>query len=307
MTGQYEGVLAVNKPVGWTSHDVVAKTRRILSERRIGHTGTLDPDVTGVLPLCIGRATRIVEYLQELPKIYEAELTIGYATDTEDSSGTVVDRVEQVSMDEQQLRATMQRFIGQIQQVPPMYSAVKLDGKRLYELARDGQEVEREARTVTIHDLQLLAFNNAVPWPTVQFRVNCSKGTYIRTLCVDIGKALGYPAVMSKLVRTQTSGVSLEHCYDLAEIEQMVKEGTLQQALIPVDQAIRHLPKITIEDKLAPKAQNGIAVPCSIAESGNLDTDSIVRVYDSRGFIGLFQFLHQQQIIKPVKVFRAGR
>ena len=299
----YEGVLPIDKPAGWTSHDVVAKMRGILRERRIGHTGTLDPDVTGVLPLCVGRATRLVEYLQELPKEYEAELTIGYATDTEDASGQVTDRVSEVSLDKEQVLQTIQQFIGIIEQTPPMYSAVKKDGKRLYELAREGIEVERESRKVTIHKIQLLDYRIEGEFPTVRFRVRCSKGTYIRTLCVDIGKALGYPAVMSKLLRTETSGISLAGCYQIEEIARLSAEGKLDQAFIPVDRAIGFMPAVTISDEQAAKAANGVSVSVPKDASDEALNASEVRVFDSQGFIGIFGIQRESQLLVPSKVF----
>ena len=202
-----EGILPVWKPAGFTSHDVVAKVRGILSIKRIGHTGTLDPQVTGVLPLCIGRATRMVEYIQELPKEYEAVLRIGLSTDTEDMTGTVLEEVSHVSLEEDQVREVLESFIGEIEQIPPMFSAVKIDGKRLYELAREGKEVERKSRKATIFELEILELNLDQKHPEIRFRAMCSKGTYIRTLCVDIGKALGYPAVMVSLIRTSTGNI----------------------------------------------------------------------------------------------------
>lgn len=195
----YEGVLPVYKPAGFTSHDVVAKMRGILKMKRIGHTGTLDPQVTGVLPLCLGRATRVVEYLQELPKEYEATLRLGIATDTEDITGEITDQVDQVEVSSEDVKQVLEQFVGKISQVPPMYSAVKVDGKRLYELARQGKTVERKSREVTIHELELTGLTIKEGYPEISFRVLCSKGTYIRTLCVDIGKTLGYPSTMVEL------------------------------------------------------------------------------------------------------------
>lgn len=203
----YEGVLPVYKPAGFTSHDVVAKMRGILKMKRIGHTGTLDPQVTGVLPLCLGRATRVVEYLQELPKEYEATLRLGIATDTEDITGEIIDRADLVEVTPEEVEQVLGQFVGKIAQVPPMYSAVKVDGKRLYELARQGKTVERKSREVTIHELELKKLTSKDGYPEISFRVLCSKGTYIRTLCVDIGKELGYPSTMVELTRTMSAGI----------------------------------------------------------------------------------------------------
>ena len=223
-----DGILAVWKPAGWTSHDVVAKVRRLLRTKRIGHAGTLDPQVTGVLPLCIGRATRVVEYVQERPKAYEAVLKFGIATDTEDLTGTVISEVSSVQINESDIRRVLESFIGEIDQTPPMYSAVQVGGKRLYELAREGQVIERQSRRVTIYELELLELNLDQSHPTIRFTVQCSKGTYIRTLCVDIGKALGVPAVMAELKRTMSGGFTEEQCFTLQEIEQLQDSGDLE-------------------------------------------------------------------------------
>ena len=307
MSELLEGVLPVHKPAGFTSHDVVAKARRLLRERRIGHTGTLDPDVTGVLPLCIGKATRIVEYLQELPKEYEAELTIGYATDTEDSSGAVLTQLDQVELDEETFRAALNRFVGVIEQTPPMYSAVKVNGKRLYELAREGVVVERASRQATIHDIQLLSFDSSTRYPKALLRVRCSKGTYIRTLCVDIGKSLGYPAVMSKLIRTETSGIPLSRCYTLEEIEQLTQDGKLEAALIPVEEAISYLPSVRLSADLVIMARNGMRLPVAGTIKSELGEQSLVRVFIEQDFIGIYRLDSEEEQLLPVKVFSTGR
>ncbi|WP_127580702.1 tRNA pseudouridine(55) synthase TruB [Paenibacillus koleovorans] len=305
----YEGVLPVLKPPGFTSHDVVAKARRLLGMKRIGHTGTLDPQVTGVLPLCLGRATRVVEYIQELPKEYEAELTIGYATDTEDWTGQVTAQVERAELSREQLLEVLQRFVGSIEQVPPMYSAVRVDGKRLYELARQGQEVERTARTVQIYRLELLHSELELDHPKVRFRVLCSKGTYIRTLCVDIGRALGYPSVMSELVRTSTGQIALERCLSLPDIERLVQAGELEQHLIPTDQAIAHLPKLQVDAAAALHASQGKTIRVAAAATAEDDagTSGLVRLYNEDGtFLGIFDNQpeqHGQWRLQPEKVF----
>lgn len=302
-----EGVLPVWKPAGFTSHDVVAKLRRILRMKRIGHTGTLDPQVTGVLPLCLGRATRLVEYIQELPKEYEAALTIGYATDTEDAGGQVIARADQeVRLTEEQVRTAIFSFIGDIQQVPPMYSAVKVDGKRLYELARQGMEVERKSRTVTIHDIQILQMDLTQAYPEVRFRVQCSKGTYIRTLCVDIGKALGYPAVMSELVRTSTGNIRQEQCLTLEQIEQLQQQGTLADKLIPAEAALAHMPSVHLNEVQTKKALLGqkLVVPPPSKQMMDEESGDLYAAYaaDTR-FIGIFKWNLSSGELHPVKVF----
>ncbi len=299
----WEGILPVWKPEQFTSHDVVAKVRRILGVKRIGHTGTLDPQVTGVLPLCIGRATRMVEYLQELPKEYEATLLFGIATDTEDLSGTILKECDRITLTEERIRSAIAEFVGEVEQVPPMYSAVKVDGKRLYELAREGKEVERKPRRVTIYGIDILRVDVAAVRPEVQFRVQCSKGTYIRTLCVDIGKALGYPAVMKKLVRTSTGHIGSEQCLTFEQIERLKAEGTLGDRLIPMDQAVGHLPAVRLSQIESEHALQGkkIALTTDRFPAG---AGALCRAYspDDR-FLGLFEWNLATQNLLPVKVF----
>ncbi|PYI50415.1 tRNA pseudouridine(55) synthase TruB [Paenibacillus flagellatus] len=301
----YEGVLPVNKPAGFTSHDVVAKMRRILKMKRIGHTGTLDPQVTGVLPLCLGRATRFVEYIQELPKEYEAELTIGYATDTEDWTGETVQSLEpgSVRLEEDRVRVALASFVGTIDQVPPMYSAVKVGGKKLYELAREGKEIERKSRKVDIYELEPLKLELELDagYPKIRFRVLCSKGTYIRTLCVDIGKALGYPAVMTDLVRSSTGSIALDRCLRIEQIEELHRLGRLHEAILPADRLVTHIPSVEITGRDALHAMQGKTIR---AESGLPADGGLVRVYDDQGtFIGLFRADSRSGTLRPEKVF----
>ncbi|NOU68501.1 tRNA pseudouridine(55) synthase TruB [Paenibacillus sp. LMG 31461] len=300
-----EGILPVWKPAGFTSHDVVAKVRRILSIKRIGHTGTLDPQVTGVLPLCIGRATRMVEYIQELPKEYEAVLRIGLSTDTEDMTGTVLEEVPHVSLDESQVREVLESFVGDIEQIPPMFSAVKVDGKRLYELAREGKEVERKARKATIHELEILELNLDQKHPEIRFRAVCSKGTYIRTLCVDLGKVLGYPAVMVSLIRTSTGNIRKEQCLTFEQIVQLLEKGSLQQHMIPMDVAISHMPSISLTDQEALHSLQGKKIALAANRVAHADaSQTIFRAYspDER-FLGLFEWKSTSHVLVPAKVF----
>jgi tRNA pseudouridine55 synthase len=297
----YDGVLPVLKPTHWTSHDVVARIRRIIGVKRVGHTGTLDPLVTGVLPICIGRATRMVEYIQELPKTYEATLTIGYSTDTEDASGTVIHQINprDVVIDELQIQQVLPQFLGDIEQIPPMYSAVKVNGQKLYTLARKGVDIERPTRQVTIHQLSVLSIDlQGNPYPQIKLRVTCSKGTYIRTLSVDIGKALGYPAVMSDLVRTESGGYTIEQAVTLEEIAEHHDLGTLSQILISPDQAVQHLPSITFDEQQSVRARNGLRIHSDSLVAG------MYRVYDhNQIFIGLFRAQPETEQLKPEKVW----
>lgn len=300
--------MAVWKPEGWTSHDVVAKVRRILKMKRIGHAGTLDPMVTGVLPLCLGRATRVVEYVQERPKAYEAVLQLGIATDTEDLTGTVIEQQSSVDVTEFAVREALKRFEGEIEQIPPMYSAVKIEGKRLYELAREGKTVERKPRLVTIHKIELIEAQLELEHPKISFSVVCSKGTYIRTLCVDIGKALGVPAAMAHLTRTMSGGITKESCLTLEQIEQLQQAGTLNEHLIAADEAITHLERAEVPVSIGRLALQGQKVGLEHAGISVSDSEAgkLIRLYnDDNSFLGIFQIDTEAAVFKPVKVFSA--
>jgi len=258
-----EGILPLLKPKGMTSHDCVWKIRKLYQTKKVGHTGTLDPDVTGVLPICIGRATKIAEYITDAGKSYEGEVTIGFSTTTEDSSGDVVEKVEGLkTFSRKQVEEVLRSFKGEIEQTPPMYSAVKVNGKKLYEYARAGIEVERPSRQVTIYEIELLDDREEWVGETVsfRFRVKCSKGTYIRTLAVMIGEQLGYPAHMSDLIRTQSSSFTLEDCFSLEQLEELELEERVL-LLRPLEEGLLHLPKLDINDKVAEKVINGVALP----------------------------------------------
>ncbi|MWC26520.1 tRNA pseudouridine(55) synthase TruB [Paenibacillus sp. MMS18-CY102] len=300
-----DGILAVWKPAGWTSHDVVAKVRGITRVKRIGHAGTLDPQVTGVLPLCIGRATRVVEYLQERPKAYEAVLQLGIATDTEDMTGTPVEEVDKVSVTREEVEAALAAFIGEIDQVPPMFSALKVDGKRLYELAREGVTVERKSRKVHIYSIRLLEFVQDERRPRIRFDVECSKGTYIRTLCVDIGKRLNVPATMAELTRTMSGGLTREHCYTIEQIAALQQEGQLQSQLLPSDVALSHMAKLVTDSASAVIALQGRKLPAHRVKGlAELAPEGPARLYDEDGrFLGVFEWDQSLNLLKPVKVF----
>lgn len=306
-----EGILPIWKPKGFTSHDVVAKVRRIVRIKRIGHTGTLDPQVTGVLPLCIGRATRLVEYMQEMPKAYEAVLRLGISTDTQDLSGQIVDRVERPCdlLTPQQVIDTIARFEGTIEQVPPMYSAVKVEGKRLYELARQGATVERKARTVTIYRIEVLQTDWSGEFPEVRFRVSCSKGTYIRTLCADIGEALGIPAVMGELVRISTGNIGPEQCLTLEQVEELHVQNLLSDKLIPMERAIASLPSVRLDDALARRAIQGQKIRLKPADWPDMDSTQAERGKHIAGFaddgrlIGMFEWDDRDGLLVPNKIF----
>ncbi|MBY0206088.1 MULTISPECIES: tRNA pseudouridine(55) synthase TruB [Paenibacillus] len=304
MVKPFEGILPVYKPAGFTSHDVVAKMRRILKMKRIGHTGTLDPQVTGVLPLCLGRATRVVEYMQELPKEYLATLRLGLATDTEDLTGEVIERSESpVEVTQDQVEEVLQKFLGTISQVPPMYSAVKVDGKRLYELAREGKTVERKSREVTIYELELIGIETHDGTTDISFRALCSKGTYIRTLCVDIGRELGFPSTMVKLERTISAGISADHCLRIEDVEQRMNEGTLSEALIPVDEAISSIPAHKVGEEQTKGALQGQKLSARLLEPP-VEKPGLLRLYAQDGtFLGIFERDESKPTVRAVKVF----
>ncbi len=262
------GIVIVDKPQNWTSQDVTAKLRGVFQTRRIGHGGTLDPMATGVLPVFVGRATRGVEFFEHAEKIYEATLRLGVTTDTEDITGTVLEERE-VCVSEQEFLDVLPQFRGKIQQIPPMYSAIKVDGKKLYDLARQGKEVERKPREIEIFELTCLEFSGQ----TARLRIHCSKGTYIRTLCKDMGAALGCGGCMEALRRVQAGEYAIAEAVPLAEL---LETENSEKYLRPVDSMFRNHPAITLTVKQEQRCRNGNSF--SIA----LD-DGTYRVYGQNG------------------------
>ena len=243
------GIVIIDKPQGWTSQDVTARLRRVFNTRRIGHGGTLDPMATGVLPVFVGRATRGVEFFEHAEKIYETVLRPGMTTDTEDITGTVLTQTE-VNVTAEMVEAVLPQFRGDIMQVPPMYSALKVDGQKLYDLARKGKEVERQPRPITIHELTLLG----VEEDGIHLRVHCSKGTYIRTLCKDIGQALGCGGCMAALRRVQAGEYTISESVPLMEL---LETAEPEKYLRPVDTMFRNYPAITLTAKQEIRCRNG--------------------------------------------------
>ena len=243
------GIVIVDKPQGWTSQDVTARLRRVFNTRRIGHGGTLDPMATGVLPVFVGRATRGVEFFEHAEKIYETVLKPGITTDTEDITGTVLTEQDAFVTGEM-LEAVLPQFRGEILQVPPMYSALKVNGQKLYDLARKGKEVERQPRPITIHELTLLGMDAE----GIHLRVHCSKGTYIRTLCKDIGEALGCGGCMAALRRVQAGEYTAEEAVPL---ETLLETDAPEQYLRPVDSMFRHYPAVTLTEKQEKRCRCG--------------------------------------------------
>ena len=246
------GIILVDKPHGWTSHDVVAKLRGIYQQRRIGHSGTLDPMATGVLAVFLGRGTRAVELCENDEKEYVAELLLGTVTNTQDITGEVLEQ-QTVNVSQPQLEQVLETFLGPQQQIPPMYSAVKIGGKKLYELARKGQNVERKPRNIVIRELELQRFDGK----TAQLRVVCSKGTYIRTLCHDIGAALGVGGCLSSLRRTRAGRFSLADCVTLEKIQQAREQGNHMALLRPVDSLFACYPALYLGEKETLRCKNG--------------------------------------------------
>ena len=251
------GIVIVDKPAGWTSQDVTARLRRVYGTRRIGHGGTLDPMATGVLPVFVGRATRGVEFFEHAEKGYEATLVPGLTTDTEDATGTVLTR-QQVSLTEEQVEAVLPRFRGEILQVPPMYSALKVNGQKLCDLARKGREVAREPRPITIHELTFLGFEEG----NVRLQVSCSKGTYIRTLCKDIGEALGCGACMGSLRRTRAGDYTLA---DAVPLDTLLESEHPEDYLRPVDSLFSSFPAVTLTANQEKRCRNGNAFSVTLA------------------------------------------
>ena len=249
------GILVIDKSAGWTSQDVAAKLRGVFHERRVGHGGTLDPMATGVLPVFIGRATRAAEFLESAEKEYVAGLRLGVMTDTQDTSGTVLE-TNSVCVTRAQLEAALRQFLGPIEQTPPMYSAIKINGQKLYELARRGQEVARRPRSITIHALELLEGEGA-DWT---IRVRCSKGTYVRTLCHDLGRALGCGGCMSSLRRTRAGSFTLAQAVTMQQVLDFAAGQDPQQLLMPVDAVFAAHPPLIVTLGQAAKLKNGAQV-----------------------------------------------
>lgn len=290
------GVVNVNKPLGITSHDVVYNLRRILGIKKIGHTGTLDPDASGVLPMCIGRATKLAEFLTASDKQYLAELTLGAFTDTQDKSGNVIESFE-VNVSKDDIISAVNEFVGEIEQIPPMFSAVKHEGKRLYELAREGKSVERTPRLIKISGIEIK--NIDLDKKTVTMLVNCSKGTYIRTLCNDIGKRLGCGAYMSALERTKSGRFEIGNAYTLEEIEKMVQSGDYS-FLTPTGEVLSEYRRLVLAERNVWRVTNGI----KISVEGLCDGE-YYRLFDERGnFIALAKQTKERLLIE--KTFYQG-
>jgi tRNA pseudouridine55 synthase len=282
---ELNGILCIDKPQGFTSFDVVAKMRGIAATRRIGHAGTLDPMATGVLPLFFGRATKACDLLPDQDKRYTAIFRLGITTDTLDITGKVLSE-QPVNAAEAQVRAAAEKFTGEFMQVPPMYSAVQVNGRRLYDLAREGKEIERAARKVCVKKLVFLAADEAAHTYTIDVR--CSKGTYIRSLAADIGEALGCGAVLTALRRTEAAGFTEAQCVTLDEAQRLAQAGELSRRCLPVAEAFGGLPQAELSEKQARMFQNGVRL--DRARVNCPDTDGMLAVYGpGKVFLGLAQ------------------
>jgi len=291
-----DGIVNVNKPLGITSHDVVYRLRRILNIKKIGHTGTLDPEASGVLPMCVGKGTKMAEYLTAAEKQYLATLQLGAFTDTQDATGEVLESFE-VNVSENEIREAVAGFVGEITQIPPMYSAIKIDGKKLYELAREGVTVEREPRNVTIFAIEIKSID--MEKKQVEMLVDCSKGTYIRTLCNDIGAALGCGGHMCSLHRTKSGRFEIETAYTLEEIESMAEHNDFS-FMTPTAEALPECEKVILAERNAYRVRNGIRISVE-----GLSMGKMYRVFDEKNeFLALAE--QTENGFEIVKSFYGG-
>ena len=293
------GIINVYKEKGYTSFDVVAKMRGIFGQKKIGHTGTLDPDAQGVLPVCLGKATKVCDLLTDKDKVYKATMLLGIQTDTLDISGKVCNKAV-VNVTEQQVRDVISTFVGTIEQVPPMYSALKVNGKKLYELASEGKTIERKARKVSIYDITI----DEICLPEVVMTVSCSKGTYIRSLCDDIGTKLGCYGCMKDLLRTKVACFDIGDAYKISEIEKL-KESIV----LPVDMLFENIPAVNTVLMAQKLIENGNRIPAEMINAdGNkqrkYDDEGRYRIYNPEdSFVGIYTYKAETDDFKPVKIF----
>jgi len=293
-----DGVIVIRKEKGFTSHDVVAKLRGILHMKKIGHTGTLDPDAEGVLPVALGKATRLVDMITDKEKTYEAVMRLGVVTDTQDMSGTVLSQTTELSVTEEELCTVVSSFVGDYMQVPPMYSALKVNGKKLYELAREGKTVERKPRPVHFYEIEILD----ISFPLVRFRVTCSKGTYIRTLCHDIGEKLGCGAAMESLLRTKVGRFTLDDAITLAQTEEAVQKGTIESKILGIEEILAEYPRVCCTKEGDRLLANGNPLVQALVDAQA--KKGWIRMCSSEGsFAGVYQWDEKRNRYFPVKMF----
>ena len=298
------GVINVYKEPGYTSHDVVAKLRGILKQKKIGHMGTLDPNAVGVLPVCLGKATKLCNLLSEKDKTYTATMLLGIETDTQDTTGQITNQTpeeEVMKLSEEKVFDVIKSYIGEYDQIPPMFSAIKINGQKLYNLARKGEEIERPPRHCKIIDITI----TKIDLPRVSFHVTCSKGTYVRTLCYDTGKDLGVGACMEKLTRTRVERFDIKDSISLSQIEEIRDQGVLEQYITPVDEILDMYSKCMVSEEAEKLLYNGnIFTSRNTLLKMNHQDGQTVRVYTHDGkFIGLYMYIAEKQIYKPIKIF----
>ncbi|PWM06231.1 MAG: tRNA pseudouridine(55) synthase TruB [Clostridiales bacterium] len=298
------GVINVYKEKGYTSHDVVAIVRKTLNIKKVGHTGTLDPDAEGVLPVCIGQATKLADYIMAERKSYTAEITFGAETTTQDASGDIIKEYE-YTFDENRLREVIDTFKGEQTQVPPMYSAIKINGKKLYEIAREGKEIERKARKITVYDIRIAEIN---PPNKAIIEIDCSKGTYIRSLCSDIGNKLGWGAFMSSLTRTASGKFKLNEAVKLDELKNAAERGEAEKFIIPPDDVLSGYKRVTVSEKADKYLYNGGKIYGGYLKYDKKPSDNeIVLGYDATGrLVGIYLYKFDEEkknyFIKPVRL-----
>lgn len=295
----YDGIINVYKEKGYTSFDVVAKMRGILGQKKVGHTGTLDPEAEGVLPVCAGKGTKLCDMLTDHDKTYRATLLLGTDTDTQDTTGTVLAKKSTEGLSEEAVREAILSFIGNYAQIPPMYSALKVNGRKLCDLAREGIVVERKARPVTIYDIRI----EEICLPEVVMTVSCSKGTYIRTLCHDIGEKLSVGGCMKTLLRTKVDRFLIEDSLTLAELQKRKDEGRLSEAILPIETVFASYGEIrAAEEGLDKLVRNGN--PFRYTEKEDVADKAAFRVYGREGqFIGVYEYSEEKHMFYPRKIF----
>ena len=296
----YHGIINVYKEKGMTSFDVVAKLRKICGQKKIGHTGTLDPEAEGVLPVCLGKATKVCDLLTDRDKEYITILRLGIETDTQDLTGDVIAQKDTAGLTPEMVSEAIRSFVGVQEQIPPMYSAKKVNGKKLYEYAREGLEVERKPETITVYEIEILKMN----LPEVTLRIACSKGTYIRTLCHDIGKMLQTGGAMASLLRSRAAGYELEDAHRLSEIAEITEAGQLSGILQPIEDVFSDLPDACSKPEYDVALMNGSKLPAEAFAKAMPDDGSSFRTYTSDGtFVGLYYYSKEDAICRVKKLF----
>jgi tRNA pseudouridine55 synthase len=291
-----DGIFNINKPRGKTSFRIIARIRRLSGEKHVGHAGTLDPDATGVLPVCLGKGTRVIEYLMDNTKAYRARIECGAATDTYDSSGKITQRGDISGINREAVESALGKFHGDIEQIPPMYSAIKHRGQPLYKLAREGINIARKKRKVTIHQIKLVYWRK----PVATVDIECSKGTYVRSLAHDLGEYLGCGAHLKNLVRTRSGDFILDDAVTMPVLERAFREGSWRQYLLPIDYVLRDFPSVTVDDDSGNDIKNGKRIILESVEKQS----KYCRAYSGDGrFLAILRRTPENSVWQPKKVF----